>query len=397
MTERIYYTDATRTEFEAVVERVEPAEGGQGVILDRTAFYPTSGGQPHDTGRLGGAAVLDVVDRDDGAIVHVIDGRLEPGQSVHGRVDWDRRFDHMQQHSGQHVLSAAFDRRLKVRTVSFHLGRVTSTIDLEREVSPAEIQIAEQEANAVVWRNEPVAIRFASPEEAAAMPLRKEPVREGTLRLVAIGDVDLSACGGTHVDRTGTIGLIAVRAWERFKGGTRIEFACGGRALDLCRTLRDQMAAATRLLSVSGAELPEAVERLQQESRELRRAAKGLQEQLAEYEAVRMAASARPVGGLRLVVAAPEGWDVNGLKALAQAIARQPGHGAVLFSRTTPALLVVARAADAALDARQLLNTLVARFGGKGGGRPDLAQGGGLGGTSDELMAAALDAAGASA
>ncbi|HVB37656.1 MAG TPA: DHHA1 domain-containing protein [Vicinamibacterales bacterium] len=393
MTERIYYTDPTRTEFEAVVERVEPCESGLLVVLNRTAFYPTSGGQPHDTGRLGGAGVIDVVDREDGSVGHVIDGRLEAGQPVHGTIDWPRRFDHMQQHSGQHALSAAFDRLLRVRTVSFHLGRGISTIDLEREVSPAEIQAAEDEANAIVWRNEPVSIRFATPEEAAALPLRKEPVREGTLRLVAIGDVDLSACGGTHVERTGTIGLIAVRAWERFKGGTRIEFACGGRALDLCRTLRDQLAAATRLLSVSGAELPDAVERLQQESRELRRAAKGLQEQLAGYEAVRLAAGARVVGAHRLVVEAPEGWDATGLKALAQAIALQPGLAAVLFSRSVPALVVVARAKDATLDARQVLNALMARFGGKGGGRPDLAQGGGLNGSTQELVAAAVDAA----
>jgi alanyl-tRNA synthetase len=389
VTDRLYYTDAFCTEFDARVERVARHEAGHLVVLDRTAFYPTSGGQPHDTGLLGGVRVVDVVDEEDGAVAHVIEGRFEPGQAVHGVVDWARRFDHMQQHSGQHVLSAAFDRVLNARTVSFHLGSDASTIDLAREVTPGEVRIAEQEANAVVWRNLPVTIRFASAAEAAALPLRKEPVREGTLRLVAMGDVDLSACGGTHVDRTGTIGIIAVRGWERFKGGTRIEFVCGGRALDLCRTLRDQMMAATRLLSVSGAELPEAIERLQHESKDLRRVARGLQEQLAVHEASRLAAGAQVVGADRLVVEALEGWDAAGLKALAQAVAARAGHAAVLLSRPSPSLVVIARAPDASLDARQVLSALTARFGGKGGGRPELAQGGGLEGEVDAMLAAA--------
>lgn len=393
MTERLDHTEATRTEFEARVERAEPHDRGQIVVLDRTAFYPTSGGQPHDTGRLDEVRVIDVVDLEDGSVGHVIDGRLEAGRTVHGTIDWPRRFDHMQQHTGQHVLSAAFDRLLHVRTVSFHLGRTTSTIDLERDVQPGEVRSAVDEANAIVWRNDPVTVRFVSPEEAAALPLRKEPAREGTLRLIAIGDVDLSACGGTHVDRTGTIGLIAVPSWERFKGGTRVEFACGGRALELCRTLRDQVAAATRLLSVSGAELPDAVERLQQEAKEQRRVVKGLQEQLAVHEARRLAAGARTVGANRLVVEALDGWDAAGLKALAQAVALEPAHAAVLFSRSVPALAVIARAPDATLDARQLLSVLTARFGGKGGGRPEMAQGGGLNAPAADLVAAAVEAA----
>src|SRR5262252_4233926 len=155
----------------------------------------------------------------------------EPGASLHGAIDWDRRFDHMQQHTGQHVLSAAFDKLFGVRTVSFHLGGAVSTIDLAREMSEAEIAAAETEANRIVWEDRPVTIRFADAEEAARLPLRKESVRGGTLRLIEVEQFDLSACGGTHVARTGGIGLIAVASWERFRGGQRLEFLCGGRAL----------------------------------------------------------------------------------------------------------------------------------------------------------------------
>ncbi len=242
MTHRIYYTDALQTTFEATVLSSSPLGAGASsqskVTLDTTAFYPTSGGQPFDMGSLGGRAVLDVVDGEDGVITHVGDGPLEPGQAVAGVIDWPRRFDHMQQHTGQHVLSAAFERTCAARTESFHLGTTTCTIDLAREVTPAEIAGAEDLASQVVFEDRPVQVRFASETEAAAMPLRKEPARGGTLRLVDVKDFDLSACGGTHVSHTGQIGLIAVTGWERFKGGTRVAFVCGQRALISHRRFR---------------------------------------------------------------------------------------------------------------------------------------------------------------
>ncbi|MFP5379245.1 MAG: alanyl-tRNA editing protein, partial [Vicinamibacteria bacterium] len=183
---------------------------------------------------------------------------LAPGQTVEGFVDWPRRFDHMQQHTGQHVLSAAFERRCGARTESFHLGADHATIDLSREVTPAEIAAAEDEANRVVWEDRPVQVRFVSDEEAASLPLRKPPARAGTLRVVEIEDFDLSACGGTHVARTGGIGVIAVPAWEKFRGGTRVTFLCGRLALARFRYWRDALSAAQRLLSVAPHEMAEA-------------------------------------------------------------------------------------------------------------------------------------------
>src|SRR5262245_23658630 len=284
MTERLYYLDPYLREFDARVVERTTHEGKSALILDRTAFYPTSGGQPYDVGTLSNVKVTDVVDTEDGRVLHVVD-RLPDGEAVKGVIDWARRFDHMQQHTGQHVLSAAFDRLLGARTESFHLGADYSTIDLARDLGAADVARAEAEANRVVWEDRPVAIRFASAEEAATYGLRKESKRGGTLRLIDVQDFDLSACGGTHVARTGAIGVIAVSATERFKGGLRVTFLCGGRALTGFRALRDTVAASVRALSVLPAELPVAIERLQGEQKELRYQIKNLRDQLAIYQA----------------------------------------------------------------------------------------------------------------
>ena len=388
MTDRLYYTDPYNREFDATVARIDQREGRTLVTLDRTSFYPTSGGQPFDTGTLGDWRVVDVFDEDDGSIAHVVDGEFAVGQRVHGVIDWPRRFDHMQQHTGQHVLSAAFDRLFGVRTVSFHLGATVSTIDLAREVAPRDLAAAEGEANRIVWENRPVTIRYADAEDASRMPLRKEPKRGGTLRLIDVEEWDLSACGGTHVAHTGAIGVIAIGSWERFKGGQRIEFVCGGRALDKLRSLRDAASAAMRLLSVSAEEVPGAIERVQAEAREQKRAMTALQMELARYRAEELAASAEVTDRGRLVARAIEA-DANGLKALASAIIATPGYAVVLVSTSTPALVVIARSPEVAVKANDVLATLTRRFGGRGGGKPGLAQGGGLNGSAQEILDAA--------
>jgi alanyl-tRNA synthetase len=395
VTEKLYYPDPYLIEFEAqVLQIVEAPDGRLALVLDRTAFYPTSGGQPFDTGTIGTAPIVDVIDRDDGTIGHVLDGDraelsrgLEPPTNARGRIDWNRRFDHMQQHTGQHVLSAAFDRVAGARTESFHLGGDASTIDLAREVSLSEIERAEEEANRIVWANRPVAIRFADAEEAARLPLRKESAREGVLRLIEVEDFDLSACGGTHVSRTGEVGIIAVGSTERFRGGSRIEFFCGNRALRSHRRFRDIVSASTKVASVGSVELPAAIERLHGEVKELKRSAKDLHSRLATHEAEALASRADSIGSVRFAIAAIDGSDATSLKQIATAIVTRPGHAAVLFSAPPPAFVVVARSADVSLDAGALLKRIVERFGGKGGGRPDLAQGGGLEGSTEEILA----------
>jgi alanyl-tRNA synthetase len=382
MTERIYYSDAYLNEFDATITAVEQSGGRQVARLDRTAFYPTSGGQPCDTGMLGDARVVDVFDSDDGDVLHVVEGSVAAGSRVLARIDWMRRFDHMQQHSGQHVLSAAFDRMLNARTESFHLGAESATIDLAREVTPQEIARADDDSNRVVWEDRPVTVSFADAAEAAKLPLRKEPARDGTLRLIGIQDYDLSACGGTHVVRTGAIGMIVITGWERFKGGTRVSFACGGRAVRAHRRLRDIVGSSLRLLSVAPEELPAGIERLQAEGKENKRLIRDLQAKLSRHEAATLGAAA----GDGPVIAALEGWDQNGLKAIASAIAERPGAVAALVGLASPSAIVIARHDGAAVDAADVLKRVVARFGGKGGGRPELAQGGGLQGEPQAIV-----------
>jgi alanyl-tRNA synthetase len=390
VTQRLYYTDPYLTEFDATVVATREVEGRRGVVLDRTAFYPTSGGQPYDTGTLGEARVIDVVD-DGNEIVHMLEDE-PPTAAVTGRIDWPRRFEHMQQHTGQHVLSAAIERLCGARTQSFHLGTEAATIDLSRDLSAAEISAAEDAANDVVWADRPVTIAFVDAGDAAALPLRKESARAGTLRIVDIDGFDVSACGGTHVGRTGGIGIIAVSGWERFRGGTRLEFRCGVRALRAHRLLRDVAAEGSRLLSVGAAELPQAFERLQADARDLRRRLKDAGARLALFEAEALAAHAIQVGGIIVVAESIPDADSSLLKVMAQAIAAKPGHLAVLLDASAPLSLVVARSADISVDASKVLKKLIERFGGKGGGRPDIAQGGGLNAPAGDVLAAAVEA-----
>jgi alanyl-tRNA synthetase len=398
VTERLYYHDSYLQRFGAHLVSVSDVGGRPGVVLDRTAFYPTSGGQPFDTGMLGGARVIDVVDREDGAIVHVVDGVVEcsvigTGDSsinfVEGSIDWARRFEHMQQHTGQHVLSAAIDRVCGVPTESFHLGGTFATIDLPRELTVEEITDAEDLANAVVWEDRPVTIAFVDAEDSSALQLRKESARTGTLRIIDVEHFDVSACGGTHVARTGAIGVIAVSGWERLRGGTRLEFRCGVRALHRHRALRDTVAAASRLLSTAAEDLPASIDRLQQDGRDLRRRLKDIEGRLAGFEADAVAARAEVLHGCRVVAEAVPGADMNAIKTVAQSVAARAGHVAVLLTAASPASVVVARAADVPLDCARIVKQLIAHFGGKGGGRPELAQGGGLLARADEIVAAA--------
>jgi alanyl-tRNA synthetase len=397
VTYRIYYTDPYCRRFEAVVSRAFDHEGRPAAVLDRTAFYPTSGGQPFDVGRLtplqrgpSGSAidVIDTIDVDDD-VVHVLSGPLPVGAAVSGEIDWTRRFDHMQQHTGQHVLSAAFDRLFENPTTSFHMGAETSTIDLARDMSWEQIARAEGEANRIIWENREVAIRFVSSDllrdglEDPSLQLRKQSKRTGTVRLIEVKDFDLSACGGTHVARTGAIGAVVVPAAEKFKGGARITFACGGRAIRVFRTLRDAVSGSVRALSVLPHDLPDAIERMQAETKELRRTIKKFQESLAAHEAARLAA---PV-----VVEALEGWDAHGLKMIATEITARTSAAVALFSTSPPITVVIARSPDVALDANAVVRVVIERFGGRGGGKPDLAQGGGLTGDLTDMTSFARE------
>ncbi len=377
-TDRLYYTDCYLREFEAQIVAAEPAAKGFRVVLDRTAFYPDSGGQPSDSGFLGGHAVRDVMNEGD-AIVHLLDTRPE-GESVKGEIDWTRRFDHMQQHTGQHALSAAFERTGQYKTVSFHLGAEASSIDLDSDrLGERQLEEAENLANSVVFENRAVRISFRPAEEASRLGLRKPTDRTGDVRLIEIEDFDLSACGGTHVSRTGAIGIIAIRKFERMKGLTRIEFLCGGRALKAARNDFRTLSEAARLFSGSASDLPTLIGKQAEELRGATRIRLKQAEKLAEFQALELLREAPERHGRKLVR-----WivDANGLtdaKVLAHAITAHPNAIALIGEKGDPAKLYFAQSAGGPANMGEILKQTVAKLGGKGGGARDFAQGGGLG------------------
>jgi alanyl-tRNA synthetase len=368
MTLRLYYTDAYLRHFDAAV--VHRAEGGRRLYLDRTAFYPTSGGQPHDTGTLGSSTVVDVVDEGD-RIGHVLADPVA-ADTVHGVVDWHRRFDHMQQHTGQHLLSAVLHERFGYATIAVHFGRESSTLDLDTpDLDHARLVDAEARANDLVAENRLVEVSFEEASEAAG--LRKASAREGSLRIVTIRDLDRSACGGTHVRATGEIGPILIGKSERVKKNVRLELVCGGRAVRRARADRDLLARLAGHFSAAADELPALVEAQRIELKAAAAARRELEEGLARYRA-RELYDAAPGGAPRRIVVREEKGPIDRLRPLAQAVAGMPGALFVGWTADPPALLV-ATSADSGWDAGAALKSALQAVGGRGGGNARLAQG----------------------
>lgn len=384
MTERLYYPDSYCTSFDAQVIECLELNGSPAVTLDRTAFYPTGGGQPHDTGTLNGIPVVDVMEREeDHAPVHIISPAnpeyiLQPGDQVQGVIDWQRRFDHMQQHTGQHLLSQAFVQIAGADTVGFHLGDDYSTIDLDREtLSDDDIAQVETLTNQVIFEDRPVVTRFVDQDEVTDLPLRKAPLAKDSLRVVQVEGFDWSACGGTHVARTGEIGLVKIVRSERRGLETRVTFFCGHRALSHYHMLNVLTRDLAMSLSVGVEELPQTIERLRAEARATRKERDRLRQLLLDHEAVALIAGARVIGPISLVSKVFERREVEEVRRLATRIASQPGHVALLGVKADKAQLVFARSSDLSHDMRPLLQTACRLVGGGGGGGPDLAQGGG--------------------
>jgi alanyl-tRNA synthetase len=370
-TERLYYTDSFLREFDATAVSCDPQEDGRWQVrLDRTAFYPTSGGQPHDTGRLDHAAVVDVVEREeDGEILHITDRAVSLGP-VHGSIDWDRRFDHIQQHSGQHLLSAAFLKLFDFPTVSFHLGREISTIDLDApSVVPRHVEEAARLVNQVVFEDRPVTVTFRESEELSALGVRKQVERKGTLRVVEIESFDVQPCGGTHAARVGQVGPLLVRKLERQKQYWRVEFVCGRRALREAHADFEALGAAARQIGCGMGEVPAMVVRMLDERKAAHRELAQVAARLAELEAAALLAS-----GQNPIVHAFDQADPAFLRQVASLLAARPGMRALLAGRSSRQF-VFAQAKGLAGDMNRLLRETVAAAGGKGGGSKDFAQG----------------------
>jgi alanyl-tRNA synthetase len=433
-TERLYYNDSHLIEFDArVIDTSERVSGWTAVTLDQTAFYPTGGGQPSDTGTLNGKRVVECIDDEKNGVLHVIQGRApEIGSTVRGRIDWSRRLDHMQQHTGQHILSQAFVTLFNAPTRSFRVLEESCEIDVDLSNPAAEvIERAVELANNVIWEDRAITIRNVSAEEAAKLPLRKDPARAGELRVIEIDGFDLTPCGGTHAYRTGEVGMIAVRHWERAKGLTRIEFVAGVRALADYRRANKTARAVAALYSSARDDAAKLTARVLEENKELHRRLRALEEISVRVEAEELLSAVKPQSiddepgsrldreavaessrglsarldtpgtddqeildpgrvteqtriagvapiGLRVITKIFDNRDAESLKHLAQALISHPGVVALLGSREKDAArLVFARSEDAHGDMNALLKRACDILGGRGGGRPDLAQGGG--------------------
>jgi len=370
MTQRLYYTDSYLQEFEAKV--IDRAEDSRRIYLDRTAFYPTSGGQPFDTGELAGVQVMDVIDEGE-RVAHLLTAPLANDRVV-GRVNWTRRFDHMQQHTGQHLLSAVVADHLGYQTIAVHFGKDSSTLDIDAASFTADqARQIEEHANDMITQNRPVEISFEEAELATG--LRKAPARSGKIRIISIADLDRSACGGTHVRATGEVGVALIRKLERVRKGIRLEFLCGVRAVRRAAadyTLLSQLAAD---LSAAPEEIPRLIGTQRDELKRTAAMAKDLEGKLDLFKARELYTGATPeTTGIRRVVVRHDEGSLNELRGVAQAFTSLPKTIFVGVVSSPPAV-VLATSEDTGIDAAAMLKSLLTSVGGRGGGSTRLAQG----------------------
>lgn len=373
--ERLYHRDPYAREFRARVLERREHKGKQALVLDRTLFYPTSGGQPHDRGLLGGAPVVDVFEDGD-AIVHIVASPVS-GDEVEGIIDWGRRFDHMQQHTGQHILSQAFVQRLEAETVSFHLGEDACSIDVAASgLTGEQLSAVEDLANAVVWENRPVRAEYVTPDQLAGLPLRKPPKVTENVRIVEVAGFDWSPCGGTHVRAAGEIGIIKIRRIERRGADTRVEFLCGGRALRDYRWRNEHLQALGNALSVRDDEAVAVALHNLEEAKGRERELNFLRDRLLDHEAAELLATAPRHAGVAVVSRVFPEREFDELKRLALKLAAGAKVVALLGSQGRKGQVVFARSGDLGMDMSAVLRAASAAIGGRGGGTPAVAQGG---------------------
>ena len=381
MTRRLYYEDAYTTEFEATVLEATPQDDGRThVVLDATFFYPTSGGQMHDTGTLGGHAVVDVFDRDDDAVVHVVEGAgIEVGTKARGTIDTERRAHHRQQHSGQHVLSAVFFTRLGLQTVSSRLGETGNTLDLATDaLSEEQLDMIEDATNHFLWDARAVHVHLLDQEQAHEIGLRKEPKRSGPIRVIEVDGVDKCPCGGTHVRNTSEVGTVVITGTEKIKGGTRVNFWCGDRALQW-RRQRQRWLDQVALRLTTGADFVDGtVEKLMETSKERLRRMEALARELVATRAGTWWDEA-PVttAGVRVVVRRLDEDESLAVPTAARVLIQRGRTFVALISlEEDRGALTISRSEDVDLDCGKVLRSVLEPVGGKGGGRPDHARGG---------------------
>lgn len=391
MSERLYYTNAYQTEFQARVTAVSIVNGQPAVILDQSCFYPTSGGQPYDTGMLHGKRVVEVLVNAQGEVVHLLAEPLPEetvGELIHGVIDWPRRYDHMQQHAGQHLLSQLFYQQFGFETVSVHFGATDATLDLDTpEVTPAQIQAVEDAAMQLVYATLPIKAYFVSDNDLPTIPLRRPPKVSGTIRIVEIEGFDYSACGGTHCRSTGEIGPIKLTRLERRRSQVRITFLCGKRAWQDYQVKHTLITSAANLFGNEVGQVPALIQRNLGQLKEAEQQIEAYQEALLAAEATQLLTTATIIHSYRLLTRLFTDRDITTVKRLAAQLQQQQGvvclFGVLQAEKVT---LLFARSADVAVHMGNLLRDALQTGGGKGGGRADFAQGGGIAAAQGESL-----------
>ncbi len=396
MTERLYYGDCYLREFDAQVRACEKTEAGYAALLDRSTFYPTSGGQPFDTGTIGGAHVTDVYSDEADEVWHVVDMPLAIGKKVHGEIDWARRFDHMQQHAGEHLLANAAYRLLGGHTIGLHLGAEISTIDMtlpegRTHATDGEIRALEDDVNGWIQRDVPIRCWFPEAEELKSLPLRKPPAVDEHIRMVQIGPHEFCACGGTHPSSAGQIGLLKIVDARPSKGKLRVAFVCGARAYELLREHYNLAKAAAGILSTSVGHLPNMVCSMAEQLKGAERALAEAQKKLLFTEIPAMRARCgRSASGYAVIAERIEG-DAASARELASTLTEAGGTIALIGVASGEQFVYAAcRSGDVEANMGAILSQAAKACGGKGGGRPDFAQGGGPEAMLDRMREAAL-------
>ena len=365
MSEKLYYSDPFLQEFTATVLSCEQDKAGWKVVLDRTAFYPEGGGQPADTGILGDAKVIDVREKE-GVIVHTCDKALNVGDTVTGRIDWARRFDHMQQHSGEHIVSGIICARYGCDNVGFHLGKDIVTIDFNHDISPDDLPAIEAQANAFIWSDTPIDIRFLEGDALRQAEYRSKKFIPGLVRLVAFPGADCCACCGTHVLRAGQVGLVKLLSCQKFREGVRMELLCGKRAFDYLSGTWEQNLAVSRALSAKPLQTHAAVERLKGELESVKLRA-------ATLETADFARKGAEYAGKGDVVLFEGDMSADSVRRLCDAVLDTCGGRCAVFAGEDGNFKYAVGIREG--DIRPLVKELNGALNGRGGGKPNFAQG----------------------
>jgi alanyl-tRNA synthetase len=389
-TQKYYYTDSYITDFQANIIEAIPYDDKFAIRLDKTYFYPESGGQPCDRGTINGEEIVSIIESQ-GVTLHITQNKLQEGLA-HCHIDWDVRFDHMQQHSGQHILSACFYKLFNGETSSFHIGKDSSTIEIDIESFDHNMaEQIEEMANGIIYKNTSITASIVDKDTLAALPLRKQPKVDSNIRIIDIKDCDCSPCGGTHVNSTGEISIIKIKKFEKLKSSYKFEFLCGKRALKDYTYKNYVINKLSAYLSSPDSDIESAFNKLTDDYKGLQKQVSSLRSELISYDVEQLFLQASDIGNAKVITKVFDNREFNDVKLIAQGLASKPSSIALLASKGQNCQMIFARSEDITVDMNHLLKSILPVLNGKGGGSPKAAQGGGSG-DIDAALAAVVEA-----